>query len=101
MNILKNDLNEKGIVVENKLKEQPTIKCLEDVLFCTTEAYKAVNNTNSTIEYEYWLTVMIRNNYYYLFGMMTPSRNQNYKVWVDNTRDFKVFVQEIAFLNSK
>ncbi len=64
----------------------------DTVGFGVVEAYKVLNNKDNLMEYEFWLSVLVSGNYYYFMSLMTPSRNDNYKLWVTNTQSFKLLV---------
>ncbi len=66
-----------------------------DVQFSATEVYRVINNTDNAREYEYWFTLLIAENYYYFISLMTPSRNDNYRMWVRNMQSYRILVEGI------
>lgn len=52
-------------------------------------------NKTQLSDYEYWLAVMVDDDYYYLVSMLTPERKSDFFTWAKNTEAFEIVVESI------
>lgn len=84
-----------GMIVGDKL-ETVEFEYNESMDFGLSESYGAVDSSNSLSDYELWYSVMVGGNYYYMMLLLTPSRNENFATWADNTQNFKIMVGKLT-----
>lgn len=90
-------LTDLGFSVTGLIEEQPEgYKFHEDVEDFDFKIYKAHDPENSMIEHELWLAVLEAGEYYYTFALLTPSREDDYFVWVRNTETFRLVLEKFA-----
>ena len=88
----KKKIESTGMLVGERLELTDEITYGEGIDFAITEAYKGLDSSNSSSEYEFWFSVMVGGNYYYFIMLLTPSRNENFAVWAENTQNYKVMM---------
>ncbi len=90
----KRKIEKNGILIADKIDIGEKLSYAEDMDFSLTEAYKGIDSTNDNSEYEFWFTVMVGGNYYYFITLLTPSRNQRFGVWAENTQNYRLVVEK-------
>jgi len=85
-----------GMLVGEKLPFKVELTHVKSVDFGITEIYKMVDSAKSQSDYELWFTVLVAGNYYYLLALLTPSQDENYPVWAENTQNYKIMVEKIT-----
>lgn len=84
-----------NLLIGKKIENIDDIIYNKNVTYGVTEAYKIISNDNSK-NYEYWITVLIAGNYYYIVSLTSPSREDDYKTWVKNTQSYRILIKNIA-----
>lgn len=85
-----------GMLIGKKLESDYKFTYDENVDFGLTEIYDGVDSTNDLSEYEFWFTVMVSGNYYFFLMLLTPSRNDNFGVWAENTQNYKEILKNFT-----
>ncbi|PCJ99791.1 MAG: hypothetical protein COA45_02955 [Zetaproteobacteria bacterium] len=85
-----------GMLIGKKIETDDKFKYHENIDFALTEIYEGVDSTNNFSEYEFWFTVMVGGNYYFFLMLLTPSRNDRFGIWAENTQNYKRIVEEVA-----
>lgn len=88
----KKKIEAEGMLVGEKLKEDYEFKYSENIDFAITEVYKGIDSNDNLSEYEFWFTVLVGGNYYYFVMLLTPSRNEMFATWADNTQNYKLML---------
>lgn len=97
--VYKQKVESSGILIGDKISAGGDISYNNRMNFAITEVYLGIDSTNSLSEYEYWFTVMVGGNYYYFLNLLTPSRNENFAVWADNTQSYKNIVESFRLMS--
>ncbi len=95
----KQKLEASGMLIGDKIKTFKDVKYSEGIDFGITEIYSGVDSSNSVVDYEFWFTVMVGGNYYYFMTMLTPSRNERFGVWAENTQNYKMMVNRFGLMS--
>ncbi len=82
-----------GMLIGDMLEQEDDFSYDESMDFSITEVYETIDSTNNLSEHELWFNVSVGGNYYYFFTLLTPSRNQRFGVWAENTQDYKVILK--------
>ena len=90
----KQKLEESGILIGKKLNTTEDFSYDEDIDFALTELYEGINSGSGETENEFWFTVMVGGNYYYFLTLFTPSRNNRFKTWAENTQSYKRILEQ-------
>ncbi len=88
----KKKIESTGMLIGEKLEFDGKVSYGRDIDFGLTEVYKGLDSANSSTEYEFWYTLMVGGNYYYFMMLLTPSRNENFAVWAENTQNYRAMV---------
>lgn len=91
----KKGVEAKGMLVGEKLVENYEFKYSDDMDFAITEVYRGIDSTNNLSEYEFWFSVLVGGNYYYIVMLLTPSRNEMFGVWAENTESYKIMLTKV------
>ena len=97
--VYKQKIESSGILIGDKISTGGVMNYNKDINFGITEVYIGIDSANSLSEYEYWFTVMVGGNYYYFLTLLTPSRNENFAVWADNTQSYKNIVESFRLMS--
>lgn len=92
----KQKMERDGMLIGKKIETDDKFTYNENIDFALTEIYEGGDATNEFSEYEFWFTVMVGGNYYYFLMLLTPSRNDRFGVWAENTQNYKKIVEEVA-----
>ncbi len=100
----KKRVESKGMLIDKRILEDFKFKYSDKIDFAITEIYKVLDSGSSSNEYELWFSLMVGGNYYYIVSLLTPSRNNNFGVWAENTENYKLMIPRFklmsgAFLN--
>ncbi len=90
----KRKVESNGILIGEKIKEDYKFTYWKNIDFAITEVYKGIDSTDSSSEYEFWFTILVGGNYYYFVTLLTPSRNNMFATWAENTQSYKVMMKE-------
>ncbi|PCI96721.1 MAG: hypothetical protein COB14_09835 [Alphaproteobacteria bacterium] len=85
-----------GMLIGKKMESDDKFIYNENVDFGLTEIYDGVDSTNDLSEYEFWFTVMVSGNYYFFLMLLTPSRDDNFGVWAENTQNYKEILKNFT-----
>tara|TARA_R110002095_G_scaffold77641_1_gene66546 strand:- start:1481 stop:2683 length:1203 start_codon:yes stop_codon:yes gene_type:complete len=94
INDYKKKIESEGMLVGEKLKENYDFKYADNIDFGLTEVYKGIDSADNLSEYEFWFTVLVGGNYYYFIMLLTPSRNESFATWADNSQNYKLMLAE-------
>ncbi len=64
----------------------------QEIGFGMTEAYMLEPTVDGMIGFEFWISMMEGEDYYYILTMLTPSRQENFYEWARNVKAFRVVV---------
>ena len=78
-----------GMLFGKKLQEDYDFKYAGNMKTPITEVYEGVDSNNTQVEYELWVTAMRGGEYNHFILLMTPSRNEMFRVWAGNTQAYK------------
>lgn len=78
-----------------RLIEKVDIAYHEDMSYGATEAYQMVPTIPQMIKFEFWVTVLEGEDYYYILTLLTPARSENFYEWARNARAFRIVVKNI------
>ncbi|PCI56247.1 MAG: hypothetical protein COB36_05570 [Alphaproteobacteria bacterium] len=92
----KQKMERDGMLIGKKLETDDAFIYNENIDFALTEIYEGGDASNEFSEYEFWFTVMVGGNYYYFLMLLTPSRNDRFGIWAENTQNYKRIVEEIS-----
>ena len=92
----KQKMESDGLLIGKKVDNREELSYNENIDFALTEIYEGGDGSSEFNEYEYWFTVMVGGNYYYFLMMLTPSRNDNFGIWAENTQHYKRIIGEVA-----
>ncbi|MGH1377332.1 MAG: hypothetical protein ACRBB3_00770 [Alphaproteobacteria bacterium] len=85
-----------GLLIGKKIANRDEYKYSDNMDFALTEIYEGGDGSSEFNEYEFWFTVMVGGNYYYFLNLLTPSRNDNFGVWAENTQHYKRIIKEMS-----
>ncbi len=92
----KQKMERDGMLIGKKIETDDKFSYNENIDFALTEIYEGGDAKNQFNEYEFWFTVMVGGNYYYFLMLLTPSRNDRFGIWAENTQNYKRIVEEVA-----
>ncbi|MCK5374207.1 MAG: hypothetical protein KAJ40_02885 [Alphaproteobacteria bacterium] len=81
-----------GMLIGKRIPEDYEFTYEKNIDFAITEVYKGMDTFENMSEYEFWFTVMVGGNYYYFMMLLTPSRNEMFGTWAENTENYKLMV---------
>ncbi len=84
-----------GMLVGDKI-ETKDIKYNDSMDFGITEVYKGTDSSSNLNDYELWYSVMVGGNYYYMMLLLTPSRNDDFGTWAENSQNFRIMVEKLT-----
>jgi len=90
----KREIVSTGMLISDKIEENYDFTYGKNIDFGITEVYKGVDSADSSSEYEFWFTVLVGGNYYYFVMLLTPSRNNMFATWADNTQNYKLMMKD-------
>lgn len=91
----KRDLEDQGLNL-GKIIEQPEDFILNPVFdFAETTVYESSDNKGKFIGYEFWITVVSVDGYYFFVTLLTPSREGNYFLWAKNKQHYRIVINSI------
>ncbi len=85
-----------GMLIGEQIEVVDKIDYNENIDFAITEVYRSVDSTNNLSEYELWFSVMVGGNYYYFFTLLTPSRNERFALWAENSQNYKEILKSFT-----
>ncbi|MGN7438351.1 MAG: hypothetical protein ACTHOO_06860 [Alcanivorax sp.] len=85
----KEQIEIQGMLFGKKLEEDYVFKYPGNMKSTITEVYQGVDSSNTQVEYELWVTAMRGGEYNYFILLVTPSRNEMFRVWASNTQAYK------------
>lgn len=91
----KKDVEGAGMIIGDKIETKEDFTYNEAMDFGITEVYKGIDSSSNLNDYELWYSVMVGGNYYYMMLLLTPSRNEDFATWADNTQNFKIMVNKL------
>lgn len=92
----KKRIEAEGMLIGEKLNENYDFTYAKNIDFGLTEVYKGIDSNDNLSEYEFWFTVLVGGNYYYFVMLLTPSRNEMFATWADNTQNYKIMLKEFT-----
>lgn len=90
----KKRIEAEGMLIGEKLEEDYAYKYANNIDFALTEVYRGIDSSDNLSEYEFWFTVLVGGNYYYFIMLLTPSRNEMFATWADNTQNYKLMLAQ-------
>lgn len=89
------DVEEQGFVL-GRIIESPEDFILNPAFdFAETTVYESNDTASKLIGYEFWITIVSINDYYYFLTLLTPSREADYFLWAKNKRHYKLLIDSI------
>lgn len=96
---LKRGLSKVNLAVGDKFESFDDFKFNNEVSAGPVEVYKAMDNQNSMLNYEYWIVPLEAGDYYYLVSLVTPSRDDDFFIWARNTEAYALILSLIRPLD--
>lgn len=96
INKLKEGLEGTGLVFEAPLVVKQNFSTNPLFTDVQTQAYRVVGEETTLVDYEYWITAMKYNEYYYFVTLLTPARKDDYYVWSRNTQTYRLIVEHFT-----
>lgn len=81
-----------GMLIGDRIPEEYNFSYADSMDFAITEVYSGIDTSSGVNDYEFWFTVMVGGNYYYIVMLLTPSRNDMFADWADNIQNYKRIV---------
>lgn len=95
LSVFKKKIEALGVHIGEKIDLAGVKFTYSDLMeFHITEAYNGLGSSESVIGYEFWFTVMVSGNYYYLIMLVTPSRDEYFKIWAENTQNYQAIIRK-------
>ena len=92
--IQKSSINQ--LVIGSEVEEYDDFVLDEQMELVEVKAYEAVDQTQSIVNYEFWLAVMQAGEHFYFVTLLTPSRDADYYNWARNSQTLRVVVENIV-----
>ncbi len=83
-----------GMLIGEKIKEDYEFTYNKGMDFGLTEVYRGIDSNDNLSDYEFWFTVLVGGNYYYFVMLLTPSRNDMFATWAENTQNYKLMLKD-------
>ncbi len=96
---LKRGLSKVNLAVGDKFESFDDFKFNNEVNPGPVDVYKAMDNQNSMLNYEYWVVPLEAGDYYYLVSLITPSRDDDFFIWARNTQAYALILSLIRPLD--
>ncbi len=97
--IFKANLEKEGLSIHSLIETKEDYIFHDDINFAKTDVFKTENIMQNLLNYELWITIMGAGEYYYFLTLLTPSREDDYNIWVRNTQAYKVVVERFKPLS--
>ena len=91
----KKELSDTGLYLEDVLEEKPDMPFGAGLDFAKTTVYQASDTRDALLDYEFWLTVISANDYYYFVTLLTPDRDEDYVTWSRNVQTYKLVIAQM------
>ena len=88
-------LQEQNLVVADRVEVLDGIDFAKSIDNHYSEVYDVMNASTGSNDFELWYTIMTSGNYYYYIALLTPTREGDFFLWVDNTQTYKLLLQSI------
>lgn len=92
--IEKSSINQ--LMIQGEVEEYDDFILDESMELVEVKAYEAQDQTQSIVNYEFWLAVMQAGEHYYFVTLLTPSRDADYYNWARNSQTLRVVVENIV-----
>ncbi len=96
VSVYRQKVEAEGMLIGDRLEVRDDFTYNDSMDFAITEVYESLDSTNNLSAYELWFTVAVGGNYYYFFTLLTPSRNERFGVWAENTQSFKAMLEAFS-----
>lgn len=93
---LKEDIQERGLSIDDMIEVGSDFKFGDYVLYNRVEIYVAKDKNRKIVDHEFWLAVVVEDSYYYIVTLLTPSRMSDFYTWAKNNEAFKLVVQSLG-----
>lgn len=90
---IRDKLGERYIKIGSLLGSIDDYEFQPHVYFSKVEVYDALYKDADNITHEFWLTVMVEENYVYFVTMLTPNRKTELYTWARNTEAYKTLIE--------
>ncbi len=78
-----------------RLIEKVKFEYHEDMTYGSTEAYQMVPTIPQMINFEFWVSIIEGEDYYYVLTLLTPARSEDFYEWARNVRAFRIVVKNM------
>lgn len=89
----KKEIEASGMLVGEKIETPKNFEYHETINFGLTEVYRGIDSSSKISDYEVWFTVMVGGNYFYFVTLLTPSRNESFATWANNTQNYRAMIK--------
>lgn len=96
---LKRGLAKINLAVGDKFETFDDFKFSNELNAGAVDVYKAIDNQNSLLNYEYWIVPLEAGDYYYFVSLITPSRDDDFFIWARNTQAYALILSLIRPLD--
>jgi hypothetical protein len=93
--LLADGVKDKGFILGDMLEEPDYFKVQPQVFYNKTQVYKLNYKTKDSLEYEYWITIMREDRYFYYVTLMTVGRSSSFFTWAKNTEAYQQVVESL------
>lgn len=96
----KRKIESEGIFFGTQIPDATKFQYTGQAKSASTEVYEGSYSKNTQGNYELWVSVMTGGNYNFFMLLLTPSRNEEFMNWAENTQSYKLMLKELVFLNN-
>lgn len=83
-------LEESGLILSHLIETHENFEFNKNFENPVVEVYNATDTKDNLLDYELWLSSMRAGEYYYLFALLTPARDEDFFIWSRNTQTYKI-----------
>lgn len=87
------DLKERGIKVGSLMGEVDKYEFYPHIFYDKVEVYEALFKDKDVITHEFWLGIMVEENYFYIVTMLTPNRQTEFFTWARNIEAYELLLE--------
>lgn len=92
---IKDDLAEKGLEIGKLIETPEGYKLHDHIFYNRVEVYEIADKAQKLQNYEYWLTIMAEDRYYYIITMLGVGRKGDFYNWARNAEAFRTVIESI------
>ena len=93
------ELVDNSVTIVSEIEDAPQWTYGDHISFANNRLFHAQRSYEGSLkDFELWVSVLGIGEYYYLAGLLTPSRDEEFSRWARNTRSYQLMLQSMRLL---